>query len=268
MRIAAFMVVKDDAFYVDMALKSVLPYVEGVYIQDQGSTDGTIQAVSDLMVQPGNGGTIIRDVIPTGLSRFDPSYGEPKYRSMAVARCEEFRPDWILKLDADEIYTEFFFRELAALEDAGKLKGVNAVRVAGDRFISRTHRSVHPSAIEISPAGIPYVDPHTQLWRAGMGVRYVSNPAFQRFHPILSPDPTPQLWLPGICNIHLHRTFGPKAVAFWQEGGEKAPPGPPYHPPSMFPEWYASSVNMGNAQEVDFEWPDYVLAKWDEWGTW
>jgi hypothetical protein len=37
------MVVKDDEYYVDMALRSVLPYVDGVYIQDQMSTDGTFE---------------------------------------------------------------------------------------------------------------------------------------------------------------------------------------------------------------------------------
>lgn len=262
MRIAAFMVVKDDAYYVDMALKSVLPHVVGVYIQDQGSTDGTVETIKSV---PDPEGNIVLECVDTGLGRFDPNYDEPHYRTMAVERCEErFKPDWILKLDADEIYTEHFFRSLKDRD----LSGVNAVRVAGDRFISRTHRSVHPSAIEISPAGIPYVDPHTQLWRAGQGVKYISNPAFQRFHPILSPDPQPQLWLPGVCNIHLHRIFGPKAVAFWQEGGEKAPEGPPYHPPTMFPAWYNSAVNMGNAEEVAFDWPEYVLAKWDEWGRW
>jgi glycosyltransferase involved in cell wall biosynthesis len=260
MRIAAFMVVKNDAFYVQMALRSVLPHVVGVYIQDQGSTDGTVQAIRAMACDK-----IVADFINTGLPRFDKEYNEPRYRTIAVEECERiFKPDWILKLDADEIYTEHFFRSLETRD----LSDVNAVRVAGDRFISRTHRSVHPSAIEVSPAGVPFVDPHTQLWRAGMGVKYVSNPAFVRFHPVLSPDPVPQLWLPGVCNIHLHRTFGPKAVAFWQEGGEKAPPGPPYHPPTMFPAWYNSGANMGNAEEIAFEWPDYVLREWDQWGTW
>jgi hypothetical protein len=193
-------------------------------------------------------------------------YDEPKYRSMAVAETERCFPEaeWILKLDADEIYTKEFFDKIHNMN----LSSFNGVRVSGDRFISPTYRSVHPTSIEMSPDGKIFIDPHTQLWRSGRGHNYVPNPGFTRFHPILMPNPEPLLWLPGICNVHLHRTFGPKALNFWAEGGDKTMTGPPYHPPSMAPNWYYSSANMGNAEEVQFEWPPDVMARWIEWGVW
>ena len=269
MRIAAFMVLKNDVFYLPMALQSVRPYVIGVYVQDQGSTDGSWKFLKDLQAKDGE--NLIVEQTDTGLERFDKEYNEPYYRTIAVERCEEhFKPDWILKLDADEIYTEDFFRRLFRNDLLVKDAQWNAIRVAGDRFISETHRSVHPTAIEMSPEGIPFVDPHTQLWRAGMGVKYTSNPAFQRFHPILIPDPQPQYWMQGICNIHLHRTFGPKAKAFWAEGTDIIDPSKPLYPPISCPHWFKSAVNMGNSEEVDFTWPDYVLEKWATWegGVW
>ena len=265
MKIAAFLVVKNDEFYVDMAIKSVLPYVCGIYVQDQMSGDGTYEKVMEL--QQANMGEMSVDSIVTILPKFDLKYNEPFFRSMAVERCEQiFNPDWILKLDADEIYTERFFNLLNDMD----LEEFSAVRVAGDRFISKTRRSVHPSSFEIAPDGTPFVDPHTQLWRAGRGVRYVKNPAFTHFHPILDPDPWPQYWMPGVCNIHLHRLFGPKAKAFWAEGIDVMDPDKPLYPPTSCPNWYNSDINLGNSEEVDFKWPDYVLEKWASWegGIW
>ena len=265
-KIAAFMVVKDDAYYIDMALKSVLPYVDGIYIQDQNSTDEPLDKILEASSDPDYADKVFVDVLDTGIDRrFAMEYDEPKYRSMAVTKTEElFDPEWILKLDADEIYTPWFFETLNSLP----LTAFNGVRVSGDRFISPTYRSVHPTSVEMSPEGKIFIDPHTQLWRAGRGHNYVPNPGFTRFHPILMPNPEPLLWLPGICNVHLHRTFGPKALDFWAEGGETKMVGPPYHPPTMAPDWYYSSANMGNAEEVSFEWPPYVMERWKEWGLW
>src|ERR1035437_10352052 len=115
MRIAAFMVVKNEEYYIGMALRSVLPYVLGVYIQNQCSTDGTVAEIEKVAVGFPIG--ISRDDIDTGSrERFANDYDEPKFRTMAVERCEEiFKPDWILKLDADEIYTPHFFRSLDAM---------------------------------------------------------------------------------------------------------------------------------------------------------
>ena len=260
MKIAAYMVVKNDAYYVQMAIKSVLPYVVGVYVQDQMSTDGTGTEILKL-----GDNRIYLDRVDTGQhDRFEDAYDEPYWRSLAVEKCEQvFKPEWILKLDADEIYTEYFFNELGKVN----LDKYEAVRVAGDRFISKTRRSNHPSAMETSPEGVKFIDPHTQLWRAGLGIKYITNPAFTKFHPILHPDPWPQYWLEGIANIHLHRMFGPKALLFWQdEGGGNMTH--PYHPPTQAKKWYESSVNLGNSERVDFEWPDFVLEKWASWGIW
>jgi len=269
MKIAAFMVVKDDEFYVDMAIKSVIDNCF-VYVQDQCSTDGTYEKLLEL--QGRYLGKIAVEQAETNLPKFDLKYNEPFFRSMAVERCERiFNPDWILKLDADEIYTEYFFRRLREndllIPEAENERGevYNGIRVAGDRFISKTRRSVHPSSFEIAPDGTPFVDPHTQLWRSGLGIRYVKNPAFTHFHPVLDPDPRPQYWMPGVCNIHLHRLFGPKAKAFWAEGIDVMDPDKPLHPPTSCPNWYNSDINLGKSEEVDFTWPDYVLEKWASW---
>lgn len=266
LNIAAFVVGKNDVFYCDMALKSILPFVKGVFVQDQMSTDGTFEKVCEIRDQ-GIGNLVVEGVDTGHNDRFEKNYDEPKWRTLAVRRCEElFKPDWILKCDLDEIFTEFFFSQIEkVIRDHPDIEGV---RVAGDRFISKTHRSIHPVSMETSPEGVKFVDPHTQVWRAGK-YSYMPNPIISGcLHPVLTPDPMPVYWLDGICNIHLHRMFGPKALAFWAEGDDKPMQGPPYHPPTMCPKWYASGVNMGNSEEVKFDWPPYVLAKWEQWGIW
>jgi len=272
LNIAAFMVVKNDEYYVDMALKSVLPHVKGVYVQDQMSDDGTYEKIASLMRDETISlpGQIFCERVQTWVGdRFGKDYDEPKFRTMAVKRCEEIRrPDWILKLDADEIYTPFFFSQLEKILTENP--DLNGVRVAGDRFISKTHRSVHPTSIETSPDGIKFVDPHTQVWRAGK-YSYMPNPIISGcLHPVLTPDPVPVYWLEGINNVHLHRLFGPKAFAFWSEGIDEIDRTKPLYPPTSCPHWFNSDVNMGKSEKIDFSWPKYVLDKWATWegGIW
>lgn len=266
MRIVAWMVVKDDQFYVDMALKSVLPFVDGVYIQDQASTDGTIEEIKKI------GSDKIRlEIVDTNLPRFDPKYDEPFYRSLALARAELwFNPDFLLKLDADEIYTPYFFEQIKAHEAEFKAGTYAAARISGDRFISTTRKVATTKTQHglVIHEGQKYYDPHTHFWRANLKVRYVKNPAMTGFtHCVLSPDPHPQLWIPGVCDVHLHRTFGPKSITFWEEGGEKINREKPC-PPVDCPNWYKSDVNLGESEECDFPWPEYVLEKWRAWGIW
>jgi len=263
MKIVAWMVVKNDSFYVDLALRSVLPFVDGVYIQDQFSDDGTYEKILTYVPT----GKVVVERVDTGLAgRFNSGYNEPHFRSLALERAEKVfcESEWLLKLDADEIYTEAFFEMLNDRE--AQFKKINSFRMSGHRFVTSRHISWHPSAIERN-LGVEYIDPHTHLWRRGLGVRYVPNPHMTGFlHCVLNPEPQPATWVSGIYNIHLHRIFGPKALIFWKEGGEEFDESKPFHAPTMTPKWFRSKVNMGTAVEVDFTWPDFILDRWREWG--
>jgi len=275
LNIVAVMVVKDDAFYVDMAIKSVLPYVRGIYIQDQMSTDGTYEEILKLKDYDAgiNDRKIFVDRIDTGnKKRFEPNYNEPLWRSFALKRAEEvFDPEWILKIDADDCFTPYFFERLKGLL-AGDFP-FEGVRVSGDRPISQYYwgtNGVNELFItQESPEGGKFGDPHTQLWRAGK-YYFIPNPALGggNFHPVLHPDPQPVYWLPGLCNFHLHRTFGPKSYAFWEEGGDVFERKTPFYPPKMAPKWFYSDTNMGTAEKRNFVWPEYILSKWREFGLW
>ena len=281
MNIAAHMVIKNDVFYVPMAIRSILPYVKGIYIQDQMSTDGTYEVIKSIINEAG--ANIVVERVDTGFKgRFHPEYDEPKFRTLAVKRAEKlFNPDWLLKIDGDEIYTDYLFQRLEEL--LPRDFPYNGIHLSGERPISKDYWATngatevgktpngvvnHTYTIISSPEGGKFGDPHTQLWRPGH--YYIPNPMLSKFHPVLSPDPQPKYWLPGVTNIHLHRTFGPKAYAFWEEGGEKIDRSKPFLPPRDCPNWYNSDVNMGTAEKRDFKWPKYILEKWENWegGIW
>jgi len=261
MKIAAWLVVKDEEYYVDMAIKSVAPYVDGVYVQDQYSTDNTAE-----IIEASIGSTPLRiDKINIGLEKFNRQYNEPFYRSLAISCCEEhFKPDWILQIDGDEIYTPQFFETVKKLDQSGELSKYNGVRHATERFIAPQYYAQNLRALQ-TVNGQTYHDPHTRFWRAGRDVRYVSNPGIKGFfHCIPRPQPDPILWIPGIMHIHLHRTFGPKAFPFWKEGGDLFEQTVPFNPKQQAPKWF--DKNMEEAVFTDFQWPDYVMEKWNKWG--
>jgi len=281
--VVAVMVVKDDVYYVDMSIKSVQPYVKGVYIQDQFSTDGTYEKILGIMqdLQLKGSCNIVVERVDTGhKERFAPGYNEPYWRTQALKRAEAiFSPAWLLKIDADDMFTEYFFKKLDGLLTPDFK--FESVRVSGDRPISKdywaTEGSYELEKTEYSPEGGRFGDPHTQLWRAGK-YYFERNPGLPEtmMHPILTPQPRPEYWLAGLCNYHLHRTFGPKAIAFWHEGHdiygleEVIDDSKPLYPPTSCPEFYNHHVNMATAEKRDFKWPDYVLERWSQWqgGCW
>ena len=273
MDITLWMVIKNDEYYVDMALLSCLPYVRNVYVQDQGSTDGSRGKIADTINNWNEGHpnpvNYLIEIEDTGLKRFDPEYNEPHYRSLAIRRATEiFGAEWLLQCDADDMFTPRFFNAIALLDKTDVLDGYNSVRHASERFITPEYRAWDPNIHTIE--GVQYIDPHTRLWRASKGCQYVLNPAFKNtfLHCVLQPHPGPEYWIPGICNIHLHRTFGPKSWLFWEEGGDVFERTIPFNPARQAPKWFNAEVNMGKAMKItdkDYEWPEFVVSKWREW---
>ena len=271
MNIVAWMVIKDDAYYADMAVKGVLPYVSGIYVQDQASTDNSVQVIKDTVDDKV---PLIIEIEDTGLKRFDPEYNETVYRSLAIKRARKlFSSDWLLQFDADDYYTPYFFGKLVELEESGKLDRYNSVRQAAERFVTPEYRA-RAADNELGSVfvvnGEAYLDPHTRLWRSNLPCEYIQNPEFvgseyQYLHCILHPEPVPTYWLPGMCVIHLHRIFGPKAWSFWAESGDVFERTIPFNPRRQAPKHFESDKAMGNAVYMPYDWPDFILKKWKEW---
>ncbi len=263
MKLAAYMVIKDDVFYVDMALKSISPFIEGIYVQDQGSTDGTIELIEKVKKDFSN---IVLEIVPHPYPRFDIRYDEVEFRNKALARCIElFNSDWVCKFDSDELMTEHFFNTIRSAD----LSKYNAICTSESRFISKDMLSADKEAYGFQINGNWYYGGHVTFFRSSLGVRYRKNPQLSSsFHPVFTIDPDPYYWIPGICHPHLHRTFGPKAFDFWAEGGDVFERTNPFNARIMAPKWFNHKINLGTSEKVDFRWPEFVLEKWEKFGIW
>ena len=260
MKISVVMCLKSDngleAYYIDMALQSLLPYVNSIYIQDQGCRDNTSSVVKGVV---GGKVPLLIEEEPNPHPRFSLDYNEPAYRNKAIERCEElFNPEWILQCDADDIFTPHLFESVMAAD----LTGYNGIFYASDRFITPEYKSGWRGDL-IEYGGKLWVDPHYKFWRASIRLRYPDVQA-GHFHNVPTTDCNPVFCVEGICNIHLHRMFGPKAFAFWKGDGDVFEETKPFNPRRQAPKMFSSPVNMGSAVRCDYPWPDFILDKWKE----
>ena len=281
-KLACWIICRNDGYYIDMAIKSVLPYVAGVYIFDNGSDDNTIEVIksfhSDKIVLEqqrydtpfaDSKGSIPAESHPYW--RWDEQYDgcslEAQTRNFAIQRCREiFNPDWLLNLDADEVVTKTLFNRLNQLD----LNIVTSIDHSTERFIDGQHIAREPGTW-----GYMRYDPHVRLWKAIIPFKWFRQHKELGHVRIMGPQEitdnissTPsacrdewidrvrkfyggkieenRITLYDILHIHLHRMFGPKSVNFFRDYGN----------------------NHEFKLKVDFNWEHelpFVLEKWRSW---
>jgi hypothetical protein len=266
MKVTVSIVVKStdgcESYYIDMALKSVIPYVHGIYVQDQDSNDDLVDVVKRTV---GDKVPLTIETVHNPLPRFDPGYKEADYRGNAIFRCEEiYKPDWFITMDADEIFTPKFFEILYGLEKSGELSNYNGIGHATERFVTPKYKSCAKADLR-TMGGYLMHDPHIRSWRGGVGITQVQRSPTQFIHVVERPSPKPfYTCYNEIIHIHLHRSFGPKAFEFWREGGDIFEETVPFYPMKQAPKYWFK--NMAEVEWVEYEFPDYVLEKWLKWG--
>jgi len=277
-KLACWMVVRDDAYYVDMAIKSVLPYVDGFYILDNGSADGTIEIIESF-----NSDKIVLEKIKydfpvnknhvelqlrfppyfTWNEEYDGNCLEAQTRNICVKNCTEvFNPDWLIQLDSDEVYTKLFFETLAKLD----LSNLEAVQHSTDLFLGTQHIARQPEIWQ----GEKH-DPHHRSWKGKLNVKWSRPNRNEHVIPVMMPGErwfggNSAQWIDGIVHIHLHRMFGPKSTGLWNviksdDGQVRVEP----VDKTLFKKL------CSNAKKVDFDWDKelpFVIEKWREWGVW
>ena len=263
--LACWMVVRDDAYYVDMAIKSVLPYVDGFYILDNGSDDGTIEIIESF-----NSNKIILEKIKYNFpntkqseywgydEQYDGNSLESQTRNMCVRACTEaFKPDWLIQLDSDEVYTKLFFETLATLDLSSLFSITHSTDVFwGEQFIAR-----QPD-IWLGDR----FDPHHRSWNGKLNVKW-HMPKGKHVIPVMMPEGRHfggEGWIDGIVHIHLHRMFGPKSTeVFMRVGGDDGQSHFEFYNTRLWKQLWS------NAKKVDFDWEKelpFVIEKWKEWG--
>jgi glycosyltransferase involved in cell wall biosynthesis len=256
-KLACWIVCRNEEYYIDMAIQSVLPYVDGIYIFDNGSDDNTIDVINSfhnpkIVLKQERYKTPYGDTegdIPTRSHpywRWDEKYWgyslEAQTRNICMQECAHiFNPDWLIQLDADEVFTKRFFECLDELD----LKVTTCLNHNTDRFVNHNH-----IARNLSLWPVDKYDPHVRSWHAQLPLQWLK-PDKEMGHVVnrwpkgYSRDET---YLYDIIHLHLHRVFGPKSVNF-REGG-------------------SIEIDYHNI-EVEFDWDKqlpFVADKWREWG--
>jgi len=255
--LACWIVVRDDSYYIDMAIKSVLPYVEGIYILDTGSTDNTIEVIESFKSPKIHLDKERHNFDRPNFDKGDHTWTHPywqwneKYdgnsleaetRNKCVFRCiKRFNPDWLLQLDADEVFTPLFFKQLSNYN----LKKTVAISHSTEWFVTNKlfRRDMNKHIF----------NPHVRSWNAHLPIKWAkpdkkSGHVSPRFNAFGAPS-----WMDGIVHIHLHNTFGPKADS-WKNTQKKE----------------VLDIINKEACFTSYNWDglDFVVEKWKKWGGW
>ena len=250
-KLAVWMVVRDDEYYIELALKSVLPYADGIYILDNGSTDKTIKLIESFKSDK-----IFLEKIKYNFERPDFDKGdhtwthpywqwnekydgdslEAQTRNLCVRHCiERFSPDWLIQLDADEVYTPLFFQKLSELD----LTKISAIRHSTDCFLTKNIIMRRPNEDAF--------DSHYRSWNPKLNIQWKkTNRREGHVGPkVYETEKQKFYWMDGIVHIHLHRTFGPKTITKEE----------------------TNELLKGSIKKVDFDWHklDFVITKWRWW---
>jgi glycosyltransferase involved in cell wall biosynthesis len=292
MKKAVWMVLKDDTFYVDMAIESVINYTSGIFILDTGSNYETLDIIASLIAKyPNKIQFEQKDFGANKAFRFGNSYDEAGARNYALySAIEEFSPDWIIQLDSDEVYNPRFFKLIDL--------------IGGDTFAHATDLPTHPYFISQNPSDIyrwnsvPLFDPHVRSWNAKLRVKWETREGAHVIPrlPII-PDylDTPHRVITvEHVHFHLHRAFGPKCIATYLTNFEHAYEGASValdipiekifdqkYFMERYPDWFDQDGKFKPKKKVlsklkkvsiplesALSLPEYVLEKWNKWGNW
>lgn len=152
------LVIRDECDIIDETLRHVLTWADSVYVLDTGSTDGTWEIVNELAAQD-------RRLVPV-LTR--PVYWHLGLRAMLFDRFRDRfrRGDWIVRLDADEMYhippPEFARTRIGRGE--GRIRSLmfefvltRSMVEAERREPAADHRSI------VDRRRVYYLDPHPEV---------------------------------------------------------------------------------------------------------
>lgn len=287
MKKAVWMVIRDDSFYLSMAIKSVVDYAEGIFVLDTGSAEKDVFRII-LGLQKESFPIIYEYKEFGGSKRFDPEYRESEARNYAMDRCLDiFKPDYLVQLDSDEVFNQRFFEIIENMK--------------GDCLAHSTLLPTSPETVSWNEgdcsiwSGIKLFDPHVRSWNANLPVRWVNRigqhviPRIEGVRDYLE-TPNREITTEHV-HFHLHRALGPKCIATYicdfkhaYEGASKELNIPfenifdQKYLEQRWPDWFENgkfkpkkdiSIRFKNLSiPIQSSLPKCVLDRWKEWGDW
>jgi glycosyltransferase involved in cell wall biosynthesis len=305
MKCTVWCVCRDEEFYIDMMLNSVIDYADGIYILDTGSKDGTLGIIEDF--QKRYPGKIILEQKDFGEKKVGVGtdgkvyswslfhqipgfYQEKEARNYALDRVEKiFNPDWLIQLDSDEIYNERFWEIFKVVKESP----------ITNTFGFSTLVPITPYIVSNNPhclitwKGNELYDPHVRVWKTNLNVRW-EMPIGRHVIPRIvgtNQDLHCDFASSDQIHFHLHRSFGPKSIHAWMTKfiGNWVQASETLNIPvesifdqkyyeEHFPDWFKNGkfnppkqlhefrVRAWGVKPLKFTLPDFVIKKWENWG--
>jgi glycosyltransferase involved in cell wall biosynthesis len=230
MNITIVMVVRNEEYFLPLSLANALRHADNVLVLDTGSTDRTMDILAQFRAQapsrllfvqrdfggrfPFDNGTAkdCHNEIP---GKDTGAYREMEARNHALRLAEEcFRPDWIIRMDADESFDAHLFDTIR--------NGIKEKCVAFSTELPTFHSPLRLNRLQSDMhdwRGHLLHDPHVFGWATQLAVRW-AHPANQ--HVCLCGEGfgvSAAHIIDRPIHFHYHRCFGPKSIytyLFWE----------------------------------------------------
>jgi glycosyltransferase involved in cell wall biosynthesis len=288
------MVVKNEQFYIEMALRSVIDFVDGVFVIDTGSIDNTLNILYSLKILYPKLYFEQKKFCESS-DRFPPDYDEVISRNYAIERALNIFGDnsWIIILDGDEVLNPRYFECLSDAINVGAKTFGHSTNVPASPYLVWGEEKYYVTWSD----KWKLFDPHVRAWNTNLNVRFVRR--LQQGHMILKEvgkeeDLHHEYVTTDNVHFHLHRGFGPKClyrfinrINFECTGREACKNlGIEYKDifnqkllMEKFPKYFDSDGKFIPPFDMDLSWkssfkpmthplPDYVVEKWKRWGYW
>jgi glycosyltransferase involved in cell wall biosynthesis len=264
-----------------MALESLIENVDGIFILDTGSTDGTQQVIKEYARQYPN---ISFEFKHFGADkRFGIGFMEKDARQYAMSKALDlFKPQWIIQCDADEVYNDRYFEI------------VNEIYGKFTTFAHSTSMPVTPCRMSNNSvdyrmmAGKKMFDPHIRSWDTKLDFRWVHYPSehatLRNFTGGVERGIPETFSTMDHVHFHLHRAFGPKSLYTWfvnkfDISKELGLSPDQFINPKIYEERFPENFKNGRfippqdfmdmklamSEPITHKLPSYTLHKWNQW---
>jgi len=297
--LTVFSAIRDEEFYIEMAIRSVVERSFGVYLQDTGSKDKTVNIIKGLQLEYPKK-IVLEEKYFGGKYRFDfgpwvagqppTGFDEAKARAYGTQRAVEAFPDydWILSIDADEVVSDKMFNEIE------RASALGAMQLGFATLCPMTYNTISNRSEDFKPmmdtfSNVPHVlfDPHVRAWSKALSVIFGYGSG--GYHIWQSVSDVGRIVSDEQIHFHLHYGFGPKSIHGWlcqwtdtAKGFANSLGIPeelceeqwPYE--ERFPDWFVGgrfkpkleilkSV-LDRSIFLKEPLPQFVVDRWKEWG--
>jgi len=289
------MVVKNEEFYIDMAIRSVADHVDGVYVLDTGSTDETFLKVQHLQRTYKNIKYEYKKFC-VGNERFPADYDEVISRNYCIEKAIQTFGDvgWIIILDGDEILNERYFEVFEEAKASGAKTIGHATSIPASPYLVWNEEKYFTTWSD----KWRLFDPHVRAWSTQLNVRFIRRKE-NISHMILKvvgreEDLHHEYVMTDHVHFHLHRSFGPKSLYRYIFGINMEVTGreacakigidyadifnqslitrkfPQYFEVNgkFVPPYNLDKTWMSNFAAISHPLPHFVVEKWKFWGYW